>query len=186
MKEEILKEILYDLTKAVDILKTRESKDLTELETLSSHAIEDIAVHKDLELVSVTVLLYSLYKIINTISPKEYTNLLKELEAARNTLQHYDLGHYNRSIKRLYEIVRKSDAKVKEHLQDVMQAARIKKGASLLQRGLSIGQAAGLMGLSNWDLQPYAGKTVVLTQHDETFPARKRVLIALKLFGVKS
>jgi len=65
-----------------------------------------------------------------------------------------------------------------------MQAARIKKGTALLERGLSIGQAAGLMGLSNWDLQQYAGKTNVLEPDHQAVPAVKRLQLAYKLFGI--
>ncbi len=184
MKESIRKEILYDLQRALAILKEREARDLEELKQVSDHAIEDIAVQKDLELVSITVLLYSLYKIAPSISDKDYQAVWDELHNTYHSLKTYKLGQYNSSVKRLFEIVRKSNAKVQEHLQDVMQAARIKKGASLLQRGLSIGQAAGIMGLSNWDLQQYAGRTVALTQHEEKLPAEKRMAVALKLFEI--
>jgi len=74
---------------------------------------------------------------------------------------------------------------VKEHLQDVMQAARIKKGTALLEKGLSVGQAAGLMGLSNWDLQQYAAKTTALRFEAETLPAKERMKLAFSMFGVK-
>ena len=184
MKEDIRKEILGDLQGAIAILTTRESKDIEELKTLSDHSIEDIAVQKDLELVSVTVLLYSIYKTVTSIDAKIYDQLLKELQNAASSLEQRNLSRYNSSIKKLYEIIRTSDTKVKEHLNDVMQAARIKKGATLLQRGLSIGQAAGLMGLSNWELQQYAGKSTALDQHTEKIPAQTRMKKALQLFGV--
>ena len=73
---------------------------------------------------------------------------------------------------------------IKEHFNDVMVAARIKKSASLLSKGLSIGQAAGLMGLSNWDLQQYAGHSTTYEEHKEKLPAVKRLRTALKLFGM--
>ena len=184
MKEDIRKEILGDLQGAIAILTTRESKDIEELKTLSDHSIEDIAVQKDLELVSVTVLLYSIYKTVTGIDAKIYDQLLKELQNAASSLEQRNLSRYNSSIKKLYEIIRTSDTKVKEHLNDVMHAARIKKGATLLQRGLSIGQAAGLMGLSNWELQQYAGKSTALDQHTEKIPAQTRMKKALQLFGV--
>ena len=184
MKEEIRQEILHDLTTALRILQTREDQDIEQLRELSDHAIEDIAVQKDLELVSVTVLLYSIYKVFTSFTNEQYKDLVKQLGVATKALDAQNLGAYNRCLKILYEIVTKSNAKVQEHLQDVMQAARIKKGASLLQRGLSIGQAAGIMGLSNWDLQQYAGKTVMLAQHDEKMPAKKRLQTAFRLFGV--
>lgn len=185
MEESIKKEILYDIGQAIEILKSRETKDVEELRILSDHAIEDIAVQKDLELVTITVLLYSIYKVVPCMQKDNYQNLLTGLTALKNALQRGDLGSYNRNVRNLYAIVRRCNAKVQEHLQDVMHAARIKKGTVLLQRGLSIGQAAGLMGLSNWDLQPYAGKTTALGEHQESIPAEKRLLTAFAVFGMK-
>ncbi len=184
MNKDIQKEIIYDLAKALEILQSREARDIPQLKELSEHAIEDIAARKDLELVSVTVLLYSLYKTVGNMAEEDYRDLLKSLTDARDNLQQNNLGRYNGSIRTAYEIIRRCNAKVREHLQDVMHAARIKKGSSLLQRGLSIGQAAGLMGLSNWDLQPYAGKTTVFEAHHEAVPASRRLAQALKLFGM--
>ncbi|MBI2125613.1 hypothetical protein HYV87_01835 [Candidatus Woesearchaeota archaeon] len=184
MEEAIKKEILYDLGQAITILQQRENKDVEELRALSDHGIEDVAVHKNLDLISVTVLIYSLYKIITSIPEKDYQSIIKELQNAKNSLEKKQLGRYNSSIKNLFQLVRKCNAKVKVHLQDVMEAAKIKKSAALFEKGLSIGQAAGLMGLSNWDLQAYAGKTTSMDLHEEKVSAQKRVSTALKIFGV--
>lgn len=185
MKAEIKKEILFDLEHAMEILQSKDPQDIPKLRKLSEHAIEDVALHKNLDLISVTVLLYSIYKISHGLSKEDYKDLLKELQFAKDNLTRNNLGRYNTNIKTLFNIVRRCNAKVKEHFQDVMHAARIKKGTALLQKGLSIGQAAGLMGLSNWDLQQYAGKTVALQRHHEKVPAKRRLLTALKIFGVK-
>jgi hypothetical protein len=115
---------------------------------------------------------------------ENYKDLIAELEFARNHLQQGNFARYNKSVKSLFKIVRSANASVKTHLQDVMDAARIKKGAVLLQKGLSLGQAAGLMGLSNWDLQQYAGRTKVMDSHYVSVSAKKRLELALKLFGV--
>ncbi|MEK6899573.1 MAG: hypothetical protein AABX05_00460 [Nanoarchaeota archaeon] len=184
MEETIRKEILYDIGETIRILEMREGKDVEQLRVLSDHGIEDVAVHKNLDLISVTVLIYSLYKIISSINDKEYQQILGELKNAKDYLQRSKLGRYNESIKTLFQLVSKSNTKVKVHLQDVMDAAKIKKSATLFEKGLSIGQAAGLMGLSNWDLQVYAGKTTSLDQHQERIAASKRVASALKIFKV--
>ncbi len=183
MEEEIRREILFDLSETIKILEEREPKDVEELKRLSEHAIEDVALYKNTDLVAVTVLIYSIYKILPDISLANQRKLVKDLLAAHRNLQEGKLGRYNRNIKTLYNAVRQSNAKVRQHLQDVMQAARIKKGTSLLQRGLSIGQAAGLMGLSNWDLQAYASK-LYLDHTEAKIPAKKRLMGALKIFGV--
>ena len=184
MKEVIKKEILYDLREAIKILEKREDKDFQELKVLSNHAIEDVAAHKDLDVISLTVLIYSIYKVVNCLNDQDYKDILLLLEKSENSLVRGNLGKYNSHIKKLFQIVEGCNAKVKEHLQDVMQAAKIKKGAILFRKGLSIGQAAGLMGLSNWDLQAYAGRTVVLGAHSEKVQAKKRLATAFKLFGV--
>ncbi len=184
MKEEIRKEILYDLSEAIKILNVREPQDIPELKTLSDHAIEDVAVSKDLDVISITVLIYSMYKVVETLSDKEYKNLIQELQNAKKTLDQNNYGKYNASIRTIFQLLKKSSTQTKEHLQDVMQAARIKKGTALLEHGLSMGQAAGLMGLSNWDLQQYAGKTTSLETHTESVPAQKRLQWALQLFGM--
>jgi hypothetical protein len=182
MKEVIRKEILHDLSQVSIILKVKESRDIEELKSLSEHAIENIALHKDLELVSVTVFIYSIYKIIHQLSMEDHVKLVKYLDIAVSALNSKNFGKYNSAMKSLYAHVKKSNAKIKVHFQDVMDAARIRKGSSLLQHGLSIGQAAGLMGLSNWDLQAYAGKNVVLEKHTETISAKRRFTRALGLF----
>ena len=138
MDEVIKKEMLYDLTRSIEILS---AKNFSELEPLSDHAIEDVAVHKDLDLISVTVLVYSLYKIQRCLVEKDYREMITELKMARSYLEKNNFHSYNKSIKRLFELIKKCNAPIKEHMQDVMDAARIKKGAVLLQKGLSMGQA---------------------------------------------
>jgi hypothetical protein len=184
MKEQVRKEILYSLTEAIRILENREIKDAEELKNLSDHSVEDLAVYKDIDLISVTVMIYSLYKVVISLSPANYDKILKQLIIARRELQNESFGEYNRSLKRIYNLLREGGG-IKEHLQDVMQAARIKKGTVLLSKGLSIGQAAGLMGLSNWDLQEYASKTPVLEEPLDMVSTKKRMERAMELFDVK-
>ena len=185
MKEVVRKEILFDLTKAIEILSQKDTQDLEELKALSNHAIEDVAVQKDLDLISMTVLLYSIYKVVQSLQENEYQALVQQLRLESQELHNGNLGKYNPAMVQLYKIVKKGNASVREHLQDVMQAARIKKGTALLEHGLSIGQAAGLMGLSNWDLQQYAAKTTALEHSYHGVRAKKRLQLAWQLFGMR-
>ncbi|HIH11178.1 TPA: hypothetical protein HA241_03245 [Candidatus Woesearchaeota archaeon] len=185
MREEIEKEVLYDVRECIKIIEVRNETDFTQLETLSNHAIEDVAVYKDADIITITVFLYSLYKVVRTLNDTEYQTVIRLLRATQRALEQHNLGNYNRSIKALFSAVEKSNTQTREHLQTVMDAARIKKGTVLLSKGLSIGQAAGLMGLSNWDLQSYASKTTALEHDEKGVPASTRLNITLKIFGVK-
>ncbi|MBU0459485.1 MAG: hypothetical protein KJ597_06980 [Nanoarchaeota archaeon] len=184
MKEVIKKSLLKTLHKTINILEQKDVRDGQALKDLSDEVIEDVALYKDLDIVSMTVFIYSLSKVINSVPKQSHEKILEELKSAQSGLQQNQFGRYNRSIKILFDVVRKCNAKIRIHLQDVLQAARIKKSAILLKKGLSIGQAAGLMGLSNWDLQGYAGKTTFFSEHHEKISAIKRIGTAFKLFGV--
>lgn len=185
MKPAVKKELLTIFSQAIQLLEAKDETSLEKLKQLSDQAVEAVALHKDLDLISVTVLLYSFYKIAPSLPPEDYQDLLTELKLAKDHLQQTRFRRYNQSIKTLFNLTRKSNAKIKTHLQDVLHAARIKKGEVLLSKGLSLGQAAGLMGLSNWDLQEYAGHTTSLEQHHEALPAKERLLTAFKLFSLK-
>ena len=184
MQPTIRKTLIQALNKTIQILQTKEAKDLGELQALSDELIEDVAVYKDLDVVSLAVLIYSFFKVMVDIKPKEYQKLVAELKLAKKYLEQEDFGKYNDNVKKVDGPVRPCNAKIKMHLQDVMHAARIKKSASLLKKGLSIGQAGGLMGLSNWDLQQYVGKTTFMDQHIEVRPALSRLKTAMKIFQV--
>lgn len=184
MHKEVKRVLLEAFSAVLSLLKSG-TKDEDPFRIVSEQAIEDVAVYKDIDLIAVTVFLYSLAKIVPRLSDEQYATLLKAVQRAQTTLREGDLTKYNRAVKQLYRQVREYNAHIKEHLQDVLDAAKIKKGTSLLHKGLSMGQAAGLMGLSNWDLQQYAGKTTALDLHDEVIPAPERLEKAFALFGVQ-
>ncbi|MBI2573606.1 hypothetical protein HYV86_07110 [Candidatus Woesearchaeota archaeon] len=184
MKEVVRKEALTNLDQLIVFLRTWPNVNIEVLKALSDKGIENVALYKNLDIISITVLTYSLYKLIPSINSQEIiTNLIIELEKARNALAKRDLPKYNLPMKKAFTLVQSVHGEVREHLQDVLAAARIKKGTALLEHGLSIGQAAGLMGLSNWDLQEYAAKTTALGIH-VTIPVEKRLKNAFKLFNL--
>ena len=90
MKEEIRKDVLFVLQRAVEILSVKQAKDVEQLKELSDHAIEDVALHKDLDIIFITVLIYSLYKIVLNINDKDYQIILNELKNAYKALQKYE------------------------------------------------------------------------------------------------
>ena len=55
MKGAIKKEIVNDLIKAKEIIQKKDASTSLKLKQLSDHAIEDVAVQKDMDLVSITV-----------------------------------------------------------------------------------------------------------------------------------
>ncbi len=185
MKEVVKKIIISTIDKVLKVLETEEKSGYAGLKQLSDEIIEDVALHKDLDLISMAVLVYSLYKVSDCAIPSIKDEIYSKLRSSSKSLKENQFRGYNQNISKLYSLVRSCSPKIKEHLQDVMQAAKVKKGTVLLQKGLSIGQAAGLMGLSNWDLQQYAGGTSAIETTHEVVKATLRLKKALQIFGVQ-
>ncbi|MBU1974073.1 MAG: hypothetical protein KKH52_01635, partial [Nanoarchaeota archaeon] len=60
MKEVIKKSLLKTLHKTINILEQKDVRDGQALKDLSDEVIEDVALYKDLDIVSMTVFIYSL------------------------------------------------------------------------------------------------------------------------------
>jgi len=102
MKQLIKKEIIHDLSEAIKILEVREAKDYEELKTLSDHGIENVALHKNLDVISITVLIYSIYKTLFCLKTEDYEFVVEHLTKARDTLKRGNLGLYNNYLKKLF------------------------------------------------------------------------------------
>ena len=71
-----------------------------------------------------------------------------------------DLNKYRSVIKRILSDIGQCDHQLKLYIQEVIEQAKIKKATKLHEHGISIARTAELLGLSQWELQGYIGKTV--------------------------
>ena len=62
----------------------------------------------------------------------------------------------------LYCIISTIDSKLKLYIGEVITQAEIKKGSKLYAHGISLGRAAEVLGISQWELMFYIGKTKLI------------------------
>ncbi len=184
MNQVIRDDLLKELDEVIEILKVREGSDIAKLEEVSNHTIHDASVFHDIDAIQLAVLVYSLYKIIGGVQDKEYQQILNALSQAKKALENDALGEYNTDITLLFSIIKKVDEKSGLFFREVLEAAKIKKGAQLFKHGLSLGKAAEILGITKWELSSYAGGTVYSEQHEEIVSAKKRMSYAQELFAV--
>ena len=185
MKKVMQKSLTKDLKKTIDILQLREKGDREELRKLSDHTIGDVALYKNLDAVSLAVLIYSLYKVYHCLSDENHDLLLKSLLKAYDDISSGNLGSYNQNLKKAFSIVKKCNAAVKTHVGDVFEAAKLKKGSTLVGHGLSVARAANVMGLTRWELLSYTGGLKQDLGEHEKVKASDRLQKALDLFEKK-
>jgi len=185
MEERIKKDILTVLLETLDILKLREESDVLELSKVSDHVIHNASVYQDEDSISVAVLIYSIYKIIERpmyLDEKSYRLIEGLIKEAKTYLEKDNVQNYRKAIIRVFRLIGKLDLKFKMYVEEVVNKARIKKGSKMFEHGISAARAADLMGISQWELLQYIGKTEVFDKEVFVDDTIGRLKFTRKLF----
>jgi len=183
--KEGLKQILE---KSVRILK---KEDVDGLDTLSIKAVENASIYQDKDSIQLAVIVYALTKIAHRSEtiPGHWSKIHKDIEKylgkAMRFLEKDNEVIYRNIIKKVFRIIGEFDEKLKLYIDDVLDKARIVKGSKIYERGVSIGRASELLGISQWELMSYVGKTKIVDQYkEEVISPELRIDHAKKIFGV--
>ncbi len=183
MNETIRTDILKVLDKAIEILETYEQKDVVELKELSNHTIHNASIFQDSDSISIAVAIYALSKLLERgVYTTKSTNLLKE---CKQNLLGNDYHAFKESLKKLFKLISYYDKRLKLYIEDVIDQGQIKKGSKLYEHGLSIERAASLLGISQWELMDYIGKTRIADSDTIDSMTKNRLNLAKKIFGLK-
>ena len=170
-------DILDILTKSRVFLEFNESSKLREL---SNHTVHDASIFQDEDAIGMAVVMYALSKIMErgTIDMHSFSELLAE---AKNYLELDKVSDYKNTIKKLFDKISRTDSKFKLYVEEVLTQSQIKKGSKLYEHGISLEQAAYLLGITQWELMHYIGQTSIMEEFEST-GIRKRLSIARELF----
>ncbi|MBS1267137.1 MAG: hypothetical protein MAG795_01109 [Candidatus Woesearchaeota archaeon] len=177
MNETVKKDLINAAKNAIKILKRG---DYFELKELSNHTIHNASIFQDQYSISNAVIMYSLSKVLErgNLDGKKY---IKLLENGINFLKRDDVASYKAITKKILQHISKSDLKLKMYIEKVIRQAEIKKGTKLYDHGISIGQAASVLGISQWELMNYVGKTQI-TDHSKPPDIKEKIQFTRGLF----
>jgi hypothetical protein len=189
MEESVKKDIITILRKTIPIIK---EENVTALKELSNHTIHDASIFQDKDSILIAIIIYSLSKIIARSEgrtddwDKVKDETIKEVERAETFLTNDREEDYRSKIKKLLRNIGKLDKMLSFYIEDIFEKARIIKGAKLYEHGLSIGRAADFLGISQWELMSYVGKTKIVDKYEEeVIPITIRLDHAKKIFRLK-
>ena len=184
MHEIIKRDIISVLSKVAEILKVKEETDVAEIKELSNHVIHNASVFQDEDSISIAVLIYSLSKIIERKQRDvDYDKVLKMLNSAIASLNNNQDDSFRKSIKEMFNFIRTMDERLKLYIHEVINQAQIKKGCKLCEHGISVARASEVLGISQWELLHYLGKTTMIDQLEEPVSVIKRMKTARGMFS---
>ena len=184
MDPKIRQDALEAIERVIEILKTKEDKDILELKELSNHTIHNASIFQDECSVSLAVLVYALSKIMARYPQEsyEYKEMLNLFLAEKDNLENDNEKGFNDAMKRLFSLISKIDSKLELYVQEVINNAQIKKGSKLCEHGVSCAKSAEVMGISQWDLMDYMGKTKII-DYAPGVDLKSRIKFARGLFS---
>ena len=177
MIETVRQDILSVLKEARHMLKERHPY---LLKGLSNHTMHNASIFQDEDSISIAVIMYSISKLIerNKFNFEKAISLIEDLQ---HHLLKNEIENYKKTIKLFFDFISGVDDKFRLYVEEVIEQARIKKGSKLYYHGISIAQASELLGITQWELMGYVGKTRMTdTNYEED--AKPRLEFARYLF----
>lgn len=181
MNKTARKELIQDLKKAQRFINRQDSQ---ALKILSDETIKTASSRQDPESISLAVAMYAISKLLDRWGYEtEYADELRNLLGmCQFELEENHGAGYEDTLKKLFEFISSIETKFREYVEKVIEKAEIKKGSRLYDQGISIGRAAELMGIGQWELMSYVGKTVIADEHTERITAKQRLALARSFF----
>jgi len=188
MDEYLRKEILNVLRAAFKAMK---KNDLVKLRALSDKLTHSSSVYQDKYSISVAILIYSLFKIIEKNEHREHKDWKKFQEEIKRLLLHAIINlkknkikNFEHFVKRIMISMKKQDRNVDLFVRQVVESSKVKKGGKLYEHGLSSGRVAELLGISQWELMDYIGVKKV-KYYGPSFPVKQRLTFTRRIFNLK-
>ncbi len=172
------------------VKKSLEKKDYVKIKNLSNHIIHHASIYQEADIISIAVIIYSLSKIIEREDYKKeknwnkfYQNYILYISNAIIALEKEDIEGFRNEIKYLRESIQNLSGKLKIYILEVFRKAKINKASRLYEHGISMEKTASILGISQWELAEYAGKTKIADVNlAVTLPIKQRIKIIEEIF----
>ncbi len=166
------------------------SRDIFQLKELSNRTIHDASIFQDTDSISVAVMVYALSKLVERSRYTFYRDwpyfmkvVNSSLSKSIKGLETEDPGSFREGLSGIREVVSKVSGNFRKAVEDVFRRSMINKASRLYEHGISMEQTANILGITQFELSEYAGKTGISdVPLSMTMPIEKRFKLAWGFF----
>ena len=177
--------VLEETKEAID------KEDVLKLGELSNQTIHSASTAQDTGSITIAVIVYALSKIIerkDTLKIKNWSTFIKKLDGIFNlaikSLKENKVDKYEKYMEMTRKAITSTSLNIKPYIQDVMRKASINKASKIYEHGISLGQTAEILGVTEWELSEYSGQTRVAdVPFNMSWDISKRAKMALEFFS---
>jgi hypothetical protein len=186
---------MEEVQHVIEVLKeTKESlqnRDAVKLRELSNQTIHSASVIQDAGSIALAVLIYTLSKIIER---QDYSKIKSWDKFEKKFDSWFDLSikalkdnksdAYEKYLENARRTLTSASINYKKYIEEVLRKAAINKASKIYEHGISLGQTAKLLGITQWELSEYAGqKTSPEMIYKEIISPKKRTATAMEFFS---
>lgn len=150
---QVLKEVKIALKK----------EDAIKLKELSNQTIHCATCDQESGSLALAIITYTLSKLVEREDKKRIKNwplFLQRfnsfIDLAIKSAQEDNPEAFNENVIRARKTIINAAPHLKGYLEDILRKAAINKASKLYEHGISLGQVANLLGLSEWEITEYA------------------------------
>lgn len=182
MNDEVKKDILNILQKAIESFPVNDSANLRKL---SNKTIHTTSIYQDKDSINIAVVVYALSKLIQRNHKKD--EILEKLNKAKEFLENNSFEEYEKILAEIVDIIYSYDKKINFYVKHIINQAGIKKGSKIYEHGISLARTAEIFNISQWELMTYLGQTNIPDKQGESGTTLdERLTYTRKLFGIKN
>ncbi len=186
-KEDERQNILGILRNTRKALKTNDTLLLKEM---SNRTVHGASISKDPASISIAVTVYALSKIIGRrdyTEHKEWSSFLSKVKRSINKaidhLEKKDIKFFHEDMKDIRKSANEIAGRLKIYIKDVFRFAQINKASRIYEHGISRAETVRLLGITEWELAEYVGKTGIPdVSLSLTMPIKERINFTKRLF----
>ena len=177
----------------IDLIeKGLKNRDNFVLDSISSKGIQDSTIFQNENLIALVLIAYALKKLIErqkTFGKDKldalFDQIYSSLELLKSQIRKNDERGYKRTLKRVFGLIKRIDNKLVRYFDEILDKSKLKKGYGLFEYGISLGRISEMLGISQWELMNYIGKTNVVDQEPEKDILDSRIALTKRLFKLK-
>ena len=181
MDPRIKEDILNVLNRVAEALK---SGNFIVIDELSNHTIHNASIYQDEDSISTAILVYAIAKVVQRCSETmcPAPQVVPAIHKAMQALEREKDSLFHAAFTEAFDVISSQDKKLKMYVEEVLNKARVKKGSKLYEHGISMARIADMLGISQWDLYGYVGRTMIGEKEEQQISAQKRLQNARELF----
>jgi TRAP-type mannitol/chloroaromatic compound transport system substrate-binding protein len=186
---------MEEVNHIINVLESTKSalqeQNIIQLKDLSNQTIHCASTEQDLGSILIAIVVYSLGKLLekkDSLQIKNWNKFIKKfnaiLDLAIKAAKEGNEERYEAYLGMARKTLSSLSVNLKPYIEEVMRKASINKASKIYEHGISLGQTANLLGISQWELSEYTGQTSIAdTNYNNTINTKKRAQMAMEFFG---